>query len=223
MQLQTQFKTITLEELLPTVQAYRQDSYRFVQILAVTVDDGVDLIYSFMKNAEMVNLKIESVKDTDEVESITFLYLSAFVFENEIHDLFGVTINNIAIDFQGNFYKLNVEKPMRIISAEKLAQKEKEAKLAAAKKAKEASKQSEANADAEFEAKLAAMDPAKAAKVRAAMEAKRAKEAAQRSASADVELEAKLAAMDPEKAAKVRAAMEAKRAKEAATQQKDGE
>ncbi len=55
------------------------------------------------------------------------------------------------------------------------------------------------------------MDPEKAAKVRAAMEAKAAKVKQQ----VDADLEVKLADMDPEKAAKVRAAMEAKAKKEA--------
>ena len=62
------------------------------------------------------------------------------------------------------------------------------------------------------------MDPEKAAKVRAAMEAKAKKEAAAK----DAELEEKLKAMDPEKAAKVRAAMEAK-AKRAVSAEEGGE
>lgn len=81
----------------------------------------------------------------------------------------------------------------------------------------------------EEEAKLAAMDPEKAAKVRAAMIAKKAKaKAAEKpaeAAPADVQLtaeeEAKLAAMDPEKAEKVRKAMIAKKAREKAAEKSE--
>ena len=59
------------------------------------------------------------------IPSITDLYLEAFVFENEIHDLFGVHISDIAIDFGGNFYQLAVKEPMTIISPEQLAKREK--------------------------------------------------------------------------------------------------
>ena len=37
------------------------------------------------------------------IPSITDNFIAAFVFENEIHDLFGVEIRNIAIDFKGQF------------------------------------------------------------------------------------------------------------------------
>ena len=40
------------------------------------------------------------------------------------------------LDFAGKFYALSEEKPMTVISAEELARREKEAKIAAAKAAK---------------------------------------------------------------------------------------
>ena len=70
----------------------------------------------------------------------------------------------------------------------------------------------------EIQAKIAGLDPEKAAKVRAAMEAKAKKAAAAAPAPAgptEEEIEAKIAGLDPEKAAKVRAAMEAKARKAA--------
>lgn len=157
-----------------------------MQILAVNKDDGVDLVYSYMKDGYLDNMVVHDVPRGAHVPSISDVFLEAFVCENEIHDLFGVSIDGIAIDFLGNFYQLSTEKPMTIISPEQLAEREKQRKIAAAKAAKEAKKAAEgagatkgtdADVDAEFEAKLAAMDPEKAAKVRAAMEAKRAKQA----------------------------------------------
>ena len=132
----------------------------------------------------------------------------AFVFENEAHDLFGAEIEGIAIDFGGKFYHVAQSEPMTVISPAQKAAREKAEKLAAAKAAKE---KGAGTAD-DMEAKLAGMDPEKAVKVRAAMEAKAKKQAAEaEAAKAD-----KIANLDPEKAAKLKAAMEAKAAREAA-------
>ena len=93
----------------------------------------------------------------------------------------------------------------------------------AAKAAKEAKAAAPTEAptgptEEEIQAKIAGLDPEKAAKVRAAMEAKAKKDAAAAPAPAgptEGEIEAKIAGLDPEKAAKVRAAMEAKARKAA--------
>lgn len=197
------FEGLSLDSLHDFALSRKEDGWRYVQTLAVNKDAGVDLIYSFMKDGELVNSVISDVPRDAEVPSITDVFLAAFVFENEIHDLFGTNITNIAIDFKGNFYRVSTEYPMTIVSPEQLAAREKARKVAEAKAAKERAMAGAAEGTAEaaedMEAKLAAMDPEKAAKVRAAMEKKKA-----------AELEAKLAGMDPEKAAKVRAAMEAK-------------
>lgn len=185
MAFQATYNTVALNEIEELARQKKADGWRYVQTLAVNTDDGIDVLYSFMKGDILDNVTIKAVKKEDVVPSITGSYLAAFVFENEVHDLFGVNISDIAIDFKGNFYRLSQKEPMTVISPEKLAAREKAAKIAAAKAAKEKaareamSKQDAApsEVDAELEAKLAAMDPAKAAKVRAAMEAK-AKKAA---------------------------------------------
>ncbi len=213
------FTDLALGAIHEDAQKRKEEGWRYVQMLAVNKScdgfEGVDLIYSYMLNGELLNLVVSDVPRDAEVESISDIYLAAFVWENEVHDLFGITFNNIAIDFLGNFYRVSTEYPMTIISPEQLARREKERKAAEARAKKAAEKQSAAD-DKDMEAKLANMDPEKAAKVRAAMAAKK-KAVEKQSASQDAELEAKLANMDPEKAAKVRAAMEAKRAKEEAS------
>lgn len=207
------FKPLSLEDVHSEAQRRFNGGWRYVQMLAVNRDNGADVVYSFMKDGELDNLIVSDVPRQGHIQSITDLYLEAFVCENEICDLFGIKFDDLKIDFLGNFYKLSSEYPMTIISPEQLAEREKQKKIAAAKAAKEAKGSSAGGKgapDVDLEAKLAGMDPEKAAKVRAAMKAK-----------ADKELEEKLAGMDPEKAAKVRAAMEAKAKKE--TEQKGSE
>lgn len=232
MPLNQYFRPLTLDKLVETSREYKENGYRLVQLCPkLERDDSITLIYSFGKGADLVNFEIKGIqKNVTEVPSVTELFIAAFVFENEAHDLFGANIVGNLIDFQGTFYAFadGVEAPMTIVSPAQLAAREKAARLAAAKaaraaKAKEQKAAAAAPSDAELEAKLAGMDPEKAAKVRAAMKAKAAKAAKAAAEAKSNELEDKLAGMDPEKAAKVRAAMEAKAKRQAEASAKKGE
>lgn len=243
MQFSQGFAPISLDWVHDLAAQRKAEGWRYVQTLAVNTEKGVDLIYSFMKDGVLDNKVVRDVPRDATVPSITDLFLEAFVFENEIHDLFGVHIENIAIDFGGNFYQVAVKEPMTIISPEVQAAREKARKVAKKRGERETKAALATAANAEFlsehpetgeqpkkrgrilepsnddfEAKLAGMDPEKVARVRAAMAAK-AKKAAEKAAAEqkqkEAELEAKLADMDPEKAARVRAAMAAKAAEQA--------
>ena len=213
------FEELPLAGVHDLAAARHAEGWRYVQILAVNTEEGIDLVYSYMKDGHLANFNVSGVKQTDVVPSITDLYLEAFVCENEIHDLFDVAISDIAIDFGGMFYQLAEKAPMTVVSPEQLAAREKAKKIAAAKAAKEVKAAAPAGStEEEIQAKIAGLDPEKAAKVRAAMEAKAKKAAAAAPAPAgptEEEIEAKIAGLDPEKAAKVRAAMEAKARKAA--------
>lgn len=232
------FNEVPLAEVHDLAARRAEEGWRYVQILAVNTEEGIDLVYSYMKDGLLENDTVAAVGADDAVPSITDLFLEAFVCENEIHDLYGVAIENIAIDFGGMFYQLAEKVPMTVVSPEQLAAREKAKKIAAAKAAKEAAAQKEQAAPAapatvagsteeEIQAKIAGLDPEKAAKVRAAMEAKAKKAAAAAvetapatsapsAALTEEEIQAKIAGLDPEKAAKVRAALEAKAKKAAA-------
>ena len=216
MALHTTFAEVRADELVELAEAKKNDGYRFVQMLCVNTEEGIDALYSFMKGDSLENYTIKGIDAaTQSVPSVTGSFLAAFPFENEAHDLFGLNVTNIAIDFKGGFYKVAMDKPMTVISPAQKAAREKAAKIAAAKAS--CAKPSEED----LEKKLAGMDPEKAAKVRAAMEAKAKREAEKAQAEKQAQLEEKLVGMDPEKAAKFRAAMEAKTARESA--QKGGE
>lgn len=211
MEFKQDFTELPSDKVHEEAKARKESGWRYVQMLAVNKDEAVDIVYSYMKDGHLDNLIVSDLARDGELPSITDIYLEAFVCENEIHDLFGISFPGLAIDFKGNFYRLSTEKPMTIISPEQLAAREKAAKIEAAK-AKKSADADKKDPAADMEAKLAEMDPEKAAKVRAAMEAKAKKEAAAK----EKELNEKLAGMDPEKAAKVKAAMEAKAKKQQA-------
>lgn len=208
MSLKQDFRPLALENLIDTCKEYKEKGYRLDQLLPkLERDNTITLIYTFVLDNEIVNFKIGGIiKNETVVPSVTELFIAAFVFENEAHELYGVNIEGNVLDFKGNFYKFpdGVEAPMTIISPEQLAAREKAAKIAAAKAAREAKAKASRESDGsnestpdsktestgqnteDLEAKLAGMDPEKAAKVRAAMEAK-AKRKAARGASAQSE------------------------------------
>lgn len=194
MALKTENLITTIDCIADMARSRKADGWRFVQLMAVNTEEGIDLIYSFMKDGVLQDNKIERVTKADAIPSITGEFFSAFVFENEVHDLFGVDIRDIAIDFGGNFYALAQSEPMTIISPAQKAAREK-ARAAAVAKAERAKKAAAANAayvadhpgakpqgrgDGDLimpsadavEEKLKGMDPEKVARVRAAMAAK---------------------------------------------------
>jgi ech hydrogenase subunit D len=45
------------------------------------------------------------------MSSITSSYLCAFTYENELQDLFGLTVKDMQLNFNGNFYQTAVKTP----------------------------------------------------------------------------------------------------------------
>lgn len=208
------YTTVGIEELLSHVQALKGVGARFVQMHAErNVDDGsYRLVYTFINvraaqehiaqdgSYAIENLVVEGIDQYQEIPSISSYYLAVFPFENEAHDLFGLAITDMQIDFNGFFYQVSTAEPMSVITPEVKAAREKAMKVRAAAEAKARKAAAE---------KAAAAQPAAAAGSDAQHD-----EAAAKAALKAAEMEAKLAAMDPEKAAKVRAALAAKAARD---------
>ena len=221
------YTTVGIDELLPHVQALKGVGARFVQMHAERcVDDGsYRLVYTFINvraaqehiaqdgSYAIENLVVEGIDQYQEIPSISSYYPAVFPFENEAHDLFGLAITDMQIDFKGFFYQVSTAEPMSVITPEVKAAREKAMKVRAAAeaKARKAAAEKAAAAAAAGEGAAGATDAQPAA---AAGSDAQHDEAAAKAALKAAELEAKLAAMDPEKAAKVRAALAAKAARD---------
>ena len=223
------YTTVGIDGLLSHVQALKGTGARFVQMHAERcVDDGsYRLVYTFINvraaqeqiaqdgSYAIENLVIEGIDRYQEVPSISSYYPAVFPFENEAHDLFGLAITDMQIDFKGFFYQVSTAEPMSVITPEVKAAREKAMKVRAAAEAKarkaaaEKAAAAAAGEDAGDAAGAAAVQPAAAAGSDAQHD-----DAAAKAALKAAEMEAKLAAMDPEKAAKVRAALAAKAARD---------
>ncbi len=219
------YTTVGIDELLPHVQALKGAGARFVQMHAErNVDDGsYRLVYTFINvraaqehiaqdgSYAIENLVVEGIDQYQEIPSISSYYPAVFPFENEAHDLFGLAVTDMQIDFKGFFYQVSTAEPMSVITPEVKAAREKAMKVRAAAeaKARKAAAEKAAAAAAAGDAAGAAAQPDAAAGSDAQHD-----EAAAKAALKAAEMEAKLAAMDSEKAAKVRAALAAKAARD---------
>jgi len=108
-------QTITLvepETLIPAVRERSEEGWRLVQIGCAKVADLYEITYSFDRDLVMEHLRIVIGPDT-EISSISLVYLAAFVYENEIADLYGIPIRGIAIDYKGNFIRTSVPHPFK--------------------------------------------------------------------------------------------------------------
>lgn len=226
------YTIVGIDELLSHVQALKGVGARFVQMHAErNVDDGsYRLVYTFINvraaqeqiardgNYAIENLVVEGIDQYQEIPSISSYYPAVFPFENEAHDLFGLAIIDMQLDFKGFFYQVSTAEPMSVITPEVKAAREKAMKVRAAAeaKARKAAAEKAAAAAAAGEGAAGAGDAASAAAQPAAAAGSDAQydDAAAKAALKAAELEAKLAAMDPEKAAKVRAALAAKAARD---------
>jgi len=110
MDVKQEIRNITLDELVSTVKDFSSKGYRLVQMSCTKLGENMQLNYSFDKDYEFINLRLDITIDT-QVQSISDIYWSAVMYENEIHDLFGLNFNGMAMDFKGNLYKTAVKTP----------------------------------------------------------------------------------------------------------------
>ena len=85
--------------------------WRLVVITALQNPDGVEISYVFEKGQQLESLRLCLPLDARTLPSITGSYLAAFIYENELQDLFGVKVEGLALDFKGNFYMKAKETP----------------------------------------------------------------------------------------------------------------
>ncbi len=101
---------IDVGKLIGRVEQFRSGGYRLVQINATKVGDLYEINYSFDKDYKFENIRI-TIPIEMEVPSISGMYWGAFVYENEMHDLFGIQVKGINIDYKGNLIKTTIRYP----------------------------------------------------------------------------------------------------------------
>lgn len=104
---------IDSRELLDVVTRIRHDEWRLIQICATKVADNTyEILYTFGRAYDWKNIRI-TVHGEDKISSITSIYEVAYLYENEIHDLFGIEIDMMNYDFGGKLFRTGMPTPFK--------------------------------------------------------------------------------------------------------------
>ena len=107
---------ISVGDVVTKAEQAKRDGNRLVQIGCTKIGDDFEILYVYDKDYRMTCYRI-TVKQADEIPSISGVYFGAFVYENEIHDLYGITIKDINVDFKGTFYHVSAKYPFSSVVA----------------------------------------------------------------------------------------------------------
>ena len=108
-----QITPIGVGDVVTKAEQAKKNGNRLVQIGCTKIGDDFEILYVFDEDYKLTNYRI-TVKQADEIPSISGVYFGAFVYENEIHDLYGIHVTGINIDFKGTFYKTAIKHPFSV-------------------------------------------------------------------------------------------------------------
>lgn len=113
-----EIREISTQELVEEALKFKNGGYRLVQMcVSGKCPQGWELTYSFGKEYELTHLRMQ-IDPEEEVMSISSIYEPAFLYENEMHDLFGIRIAMIELDYHGNLYRLKDKTPYQAAEKE---------------------------------------------------------------------------------------------------------
>ena len=112
---QQEIVPIKKEELLNHVSIILNDGFRLMQISCTKGENSYVVDYTFDKELKFYGVRVEIPLENPELPTISAICAPAFLYENELHDLFGIKIDNISIDFKGKFYRLATQAPYSTI------------------------------------------------------------------------------------------------------------
>jgi len=95
-----------------TAGTMKNGGYRLVVVTCTPADEGYYITYSFEKETDLRHYRI-TVAEGTKIPSIGSSYGGAFVYENEIHDLYGFEFEGMSLDFGGTFIKTSVPYPFK--------------------------------------------------------------------------------------------------------------
>lgn len=105
---------IEADKLLNRVMEMKNQGLRLSQACAAYVNKKYELSYSFAEEETYQYITLRIVIDPEvEIPSITQFYPFAFLYENEMKELFGVKIQMINLDYDNKLYRIQAETPFK--------------------------------------------------------------------------------------------------------------
>jgi ech hydrogenase subunit D len=105
------FEPVTVATLPDRVRQMREAGYRLAQIGATALPGTIEITYSFARLDQLAHLRLQAPEGRAHLPSISSIYWCAFIYENELQDLFHVQVEGMAVDFRGQFYTTAVKYP----------------------------------------------------------------------------------------------------------------
>jgi len=106
---QLYIEIITAGDLISKVASKKANGCRLVQICATTLAAAWELTYSFDLDGLLTHLRLEVPFGDPRIPSVSGIYPCAFLYENEMNDLFGLKVEGMTVDFHGSFYNTSVK------------------------------------------------------------------------------------------------------------------
>lgn len=94
------------------LQQAKDEGWRLVQAHACSLPEGYQLVYSVAKDYEIVHYELHVLTGTP-VESVSDIFPSAQLYEQEMDELFGVQILSQATEPPVRLYHLSGDAPMK--------------------------------------------------------------------------------------------------------------
>lgn len=95
---------VSLDAVVGEAAKMKAQGQRLSTLTCVALDENnFEIIYHYDTDLKLTNYRLSVTKDT-VVPSISPVYFSAFLVENEIRDQFGLVFEGLVLDFGGKLY-----------------------------------------------------------------------------------------------------------------------
>ena len=108
-------RTVTEIEPVSVVErAHHMKSagYRMVEMHCTRLADATEVNYAYDLDGDFQILRTR-IPDGATLPSVTGIFACAFLYENEMQDLFGIQVTDMTVDYKGHLYKLKQQTPYR--------------------------------------------------------------------------------------------------------------
>jgi ech hydrogenase subunit D len=106
-----------VERFKQEVEAYSRGGWRLAVITACPLkaaegspENACELIWSFEKDQAVEHLR-EQVSPADEIPALGAAFPSAYLYENEVQELFGLRFTGLQVHFKGELYATRTKVP----------------------------------------------------------------------------------------------------------------
>lgn len=108
-----QTRVVLAGELMYEVKRFFDRGARMIQLGCTQDREVFELNYSFDVDGTFENIRV-CTDGNEVIPSVSNIYLCSFLYENEIHDLYGITFEGIAVDYKGTLIKTAKLHPFRM-------------------------------------------------------------------------------------------------------------